>query len=133
MKYTYTSHNRKEVAILQQRKLYLLMSNKKQTNNNCKMPQGLCIKDVHKKTRNKYTGIGGSKFQHPDEVQPQHYFELFWDSNVWVTLVIETYKYTEQEPLKSPFHICSKMDTCWCTNYESFYWVMFLYGYHKEA
>ena len=50
---------------------------------------------LHKRSRNKYTGIGGSKFQHPDEAQPQHYFELFWDSNVLVMLVIETNKYTK--------------------------------------
>ena len=58
--------------------------------------------NLQRRTRNKYTGIGGSKFQHPDEAQPQHYFELFWDSNVWATLVIETNKYAEQERLKSP-------------------------------
>ena len=69
--------------------------------------------NLQRRTRNKYTGIGGSKFQHPDEAQPQHYFELFWDSNVWATLVIETNKYAEQERLKSPpLHICSEMDTC---------------------
>ena len=45
--------------------------------------------NLHKRKRNKYNGIGGSKFNHPDEAQPQHYFELFWDSNVWAKLVIE--------------------------------------------
>ena len=33
--------------------------------------------NLQRRTRKKYTGIGGSKFQHPDEAQPQHYFELF--------------------------------------------------------
>ena len=45
--------------------------------------------NLQKTSKNKYTGIGGSKFQHPDKVQPQHYFELIWDSNVRTTLVIE--------------------------------------------
>ena len=58
--------------------------------------------NLQRRTRNKYTGIGGSKFQHPDKAQPQHYFELFWDSNVWATLVTEINKYAEQERLKSP-------------------------------
>ena len=58
--------------------------------------------NFQKRSRNMYTGIGGSKVQHPEESQPQHYFELFWDSNVWDRLVTETNMYAEQERLKNP-------------------------------
>ena len=50
--------------------------------------------NLQKRSRSKFTGIGSSKIQ--------HYFELFWDSNVWAKLVIETNKYAKQERLKSP-------------------------------
>ena len=63
---------------------------------------------MQRRTRNKYTGIGGSKFQHPDEAQPQHYFELFWDSNVWEMLVIKTNKYAEQNFQNHPFTFAAK-------------------------
>ena len=57
--------------------------------------------NLQKQSRSIYTGIGGSKVQHPEEAQPQHYFELFWDSNVWDRLVIETNRYAKQERVKN--------------------------------
>ena len=58
--------------------------------------------NFQKRSRSMYTGVGGSKVQHPEESQPQQYFELFWDSNVWDRLVAETNMYAEQERLKIP-------------------------------
>lgn len=50
----------------------------------------------------RFTSIPGATEQHPEEAQPQHYFDMLWGDDMWQHLVVETNRYAEQERRRNP-------------------------------
>lgn len=48
-----------------------------------------------------YSENGDPTYQHPEEDQPHHYFDLLWGKDLWQHLVTETNRYADQERRKN--------------------------------